>query len=1019
MLVLRAIYTLDTEVLPQCRERGVRGKNHSAFDTPREVDEASRGLCHLKLNFVERAPREECVYHAEITSDDYTCLIYLEAIRKDAVVTIDAEPVAIALLKMSEEELLERGGLLDYYLFQSNQAELIQLPFQVVNAAKRNLQGLRFSFADYRTLLLTKIIDQPTPQLTSYLGDVSRHVVYTWLFNSMIDKWALNRDVASRKRIVDVVVDDDQPRHLYYQEYYWLFFSALLRTRKDRMPDPDNFRSALDMMLIKVNRKEDSAQIEQFSALNSAFGDDYNRCWLQMSARVTSKLWRGLDRLIAKFEKVVEVGSAIPAAVESNRREYGNMSLYINEKMNALIQTLISEAPETMFDVKATKRWVEKGESLIHEQIGEKRLYNDVTSKATVVQQSGVVLRTYGYPKRLTSGTKRLQYRKYNTKTLSMKKKKSGNPMFYENDPIHKQTKSSAMLAHTATLGVPLWGNAKEDGTYGYSTFVENSDDDVSDDTEMMDTMLSSGKASEYINNKLHVSTIVIDIDIRPTSKFVLSEQFYRDCQELVESVPGIPANCTHIFFKSTTDSSDSKIGVHHHVRLPPGICCTTEYAKKVILIASEKRYLYPHTIGVFCGLRDGSVYDEAIYPSSHELAKGHMLRCPGNTKADGSRLLVPVYRSDDQALNDIDSSICCVHSYNGSDVGTLLLDINHVNPISDEKYLRNLPGRRLAEFVTSRCAKNIEKLMEEVNKRIVVFLPADPLQIKITKLLQILNDLWDSTGRLAMIKALDSVVGDHGITYTGNQISDCTRQSCLEYNRATETIVLKSRPNAKGFDLCPVRVHRNPHKVVDVEVFYKSSMIQFGLMVGGFKQSCKNKYLYNIPLHMRDVFLTARMKNLVANLLRSLQDDCGWEIITVMEDVDVDIDDNDDHLFSLIDLGEGEGEGEGEECAMAIKVKNRRQLRLRDIEPTDYRKPLAALLTEPYIEDVAIPLLIHDRLLCFKPLSHPSRILLLEFDRKLVFYTDEYSDFLEGLHLKGLDYVAELIKGLDSVVKK
>ena len=308
----------------------------------------------------------------------------------------------------------------------------------------------------------------------------------------------------------------------------------------------------------------------------------------------------------------------------------------------------------------------------------------------------------------------------------------------------------SKRIAEAAAHCVPIWMTHKPncvvptfftlrmavvDDSIADGSAVANGDDDNSDDgvgvkfNMTMDNALSGraiypqrgGHAHEYISSHMHISTLILDCDLKLPAhdpRMIDEPQMYRDMVELVEQIldviaPMLTGQLVHYLFKSTEDGAAPrgqsntgirKYGVHHHICLPPPFVMSSNAACELIDVLNSARYQYPNTIGIDCelnmtnGLRgelNDGVYDTAVYTRTLALhkstARGHGLRGPYQRKADDSRPLVCVHRTDLSTALIPASRLYAHAAHHGTSplVGSVIERFIGALPITDEAFLR------------------------------------------------------------------------------------------------------------------------------------------------------------------------------------------------------------------------------------------------------------------------------------------------------------------------------------------
>ncbi len=504
--------------------------------------------------------------------------------------------------------------------------------------------------------------------------------------------------------------------------------------------------------------------------------------------------------------------------------------------------------------------------------------------------RTNVLIRSYGYAERLTN--KKIIYKRVNLPSLTnsaLNRKKLHCPyiadnendqkicLFYEHPNI---SSSQKILGWTGMLATPSWHSATETG-FSFNIFIPQKNTAQStyfDIDDMLRQIIQDGKSCEIIHDRLHITTLILDIDIIPFySVSIDRNQLYEDLIELIEyALKEIP-DIEHYLFSS---KGDGKIGIHHHIVFPNNVACTHQFAQELIMALNELRYIFPNTVGVYCG--DRAVFDTNIYKINNEKVQYqtndgeidiqipklnfHGLRCPFQVKYDNSRqLLLVKYKSKIKHDGVPPLRTMFAHASNcvGDEYGKVYYSYSGVKSISDMGYYSKLQRERIDNYANSFCENNITAICKAINKKIIMF---DEWEIDFPSiaekefLLRSLNEIWENSGKSLMRRMLNKTVGDFNTRYHQGEIQKALSQSRLIIR--DNKIVLSSRPSATTFDLCPVRVHKKKHaNGVVIQIIYKTSMIRFGLQIISFKEKCRNIFLDEVYLLFKDMLVSTRIR--------------------------------------------------------------------------------------------------------------------------------------------------------------
>jgi hypothetical protein len=276
-------------------------------------------------------------------------------------------------------------------------------------------------------------------------------------------------------------------------------------------------------------------------------------------------------------------------------------------------------------------------------------------------------------------------------------------------------------------------------------------------------------------------------------------------------------------------------------------------------------------------------VADEAIYESK---VRFDALRLPFQTKADGTRRLNCIYRTDGKGVGEpIDTEHLFVHSNNTTDssmVGNLLYLITNLFHLSDAEYSKRMQVDTTNEYVSTKCANTTQGVIMAVNNKSLII--EDEATI-----LAILNEAWVKEGRKSIKNLLATTRGDDGAKYTNANIVHSLADSKI----IIDAVQFKLVSGQRFFLLCPVRVHNNPHKEGGVTLCIVTSpnMTRYGLVVRSFK-SCNNQYLWDVRIPMVPIFGADLIRARLATKLKVL---CNMQGFTLNEAVFSQRDNNDD----------------------------------------------------------------------------------------------------------------------------
>lgn len=731
-----------------------------------------------------------------------------------------------------------------------------------------------------------------------------------WKMMELVDNWSGKQ----RLSYIATTGDDVSETHrsLQIHEYTWMYFHLYIRLSCDDLQDSHTMHTILaKIKLDKMKHPKEDERSAGFTNFNN--GNRLNptmiKLWNSLSYHYGTNLQEAEEqyhKLNKDLKQTVVVCRSIPELIESKRRELSHTVLYTAIELNSLAIENISSTPGDIFDIDAFEKWRDERMEVIEEKTNIQETYTRVFKDMSIDYKEDVPLRLYGYG--CTDAYEPIRTANLNQSMFASDLLPAPGPhsktlakyeMPYDNQ---RMTGTSRALCMAATHMTPIWMSMKEDGGKEFIVIKQKQNGMFTMDDILSKVMTKDGARNiEFISSGLHVSTMIFDIDLSPTPmrNDLNITKLCKDIVDLTNMVldklaPVVSSkNVTHYLFHSEMPDPDQpkeKYGIHHHVRLPDNVVMTTEVVGCIVNVLGQIRYLYPDTIGLFAGKKNYDVYDSCIYsikendgsisttnlaiPNSVKM-KYHGLRLPGQVKADGKKKLICVYRSDGLPCDaEIPVGAKMAHGpFDGKQrTGTVIHRVFGIKHISDEEYLKNLESERLNNYVKNKSYGNAVDLMKALNKQMVLFKEWDdsfPSKMDYEKMEGILNELWKNGGMDTMRNALKMTRGDRGHRYTKLSIDRVLNGSRIKYSERQNAFMLVSRECAAsdGFELCPVRVHNNPHnKGAMINVIYIEDMISFGFWVGGFK-SCKKTYLDKVYMQMAGITITNSIKNNVMSL--------------------------------------------------------------------------------------------------------------------------------------------------------
>ena len=369
----------------------------------------------------------------------------------------------------------------------------------------------------------------------------------------------------------------------------------------------------------------------------------------------------------------------------------------------------------------------------------------------------------------------------------------------------------------------------------------------------------ANGKCHELIHSELHITTLVIDIDIKSGLSYTQADAAVvaKDAVTLFSDLAAVvfPTACklTHYVFWSRSEQSTNKLGLHHHIRLADGYAITHMVAGEIVKILADLRFLYPKTVGVFCGKDNDNVYDTNIYSLNEAGFSSHSLRLPGQYKPDGTHQLSCIFRTDNMPVaHPIPWRVCYAHSpHEQSSGGILISKLVGIRHINNRDYLDRTQSDLLNSFIRVRHTHTIKGLMHAFNQLTYMFNIDDydtPSDRDVTTLLNIVGKLWVDVGVKKMTTALGTARGDNQTQYTLHDITQAMRSTKIVAVKDELRVVGQ---NGTSFPICPVRVHNTPHaNGVEIGISMKpgGAVLAFRI-VTVFKPSCRGQFIFSVDL--------------------------------------------------------------------------------------------------------------------------------------------------------------------------
>ena len=632
---------------------------------------------------------------------------------------------------------------------------------------------------------------------------------------------------------------------------------------------------------------------------------------------MTAALNGCMDELLREFRLLRKLratslknASELPADHERLRQKYRMFPLFISTLVEKCVCADIASAPTSLYDGLLITDWVGTRKMETSELTTADKLFDTVYDCIKPVVSRNRLLFLYGNTDLLLNRyddpsapsqlyeVKRLgalSRQPYTIQRLSDTNETYSLPMDDDDTNIVCQR-----IAEAAGFMTPIWMQHRLETGHVYMTLQRTTRksngcgmDEILNGRSIYP--VSDGYSHEYISNRMHVSTLILDCDLySDRDKRIDEHQLYVDMVSLVNSVmkrcEGIGGQLVHYLFRSSNVRSGArggavrvddnlqhrKYGIHHHVGLPTPYVMTNGACGQIVKILNTVRYKFPGTIGVECygdnfESNNSNVYYPMIYVDDNvrraSVGRGHALRGVDQHKEDGTQRLVCVYRTDELP---VDAPIPTHRKYAHAGlvskelVGNVIDRFVDIRSITDEEYLRDSETTTVDSYARQRCTDTIPGIAAEINKRCVLFVPGSyGAKETVVCLLVLLNSLWDEyNGRVSMMAHMTAARGNGGIVYSKRDkksmqnlarfvSSESGKKACLalvpEMGRTTTTIA-----GVAYLPFCPNRPHHTRNNAggdrggggssggVRVNVFYRSGMVSFGLTTQCFKTSCQ-----------------------------------------------------------------------------------------------------------------------------------------------------------------------------------
>ena len=822
--------------------------------------------------FCHQMPPNE---HFELPSN-IKGIIILEGMHRYGVTNIQSYPVGILLLKGNN--YIRRSLILHSFFTRSDLYEdYCQILWfsnkDVIEFANyyQESDDLSWSYLIYKAKAL--IDSSCQSRICSNLYEIIRD---TTSFCSAIQEWIEKSSLFTEASYI-LRYEQNLRRSLTHTERLWLAMHILCRTWKNDLLHSSLLNLSLDCIRVTTDVVEPQIFIGRITHEVAV------RCaCVATQEETTNQLIQGWNENFTRYKSCKRAyKNYVGVPLDHIHHTYSQFNMYISHEIDSLVRQAIVKAPANPFDQNEVINWCKSINYELTHKFDPENVFKNIFMQMKCIDRDSSPFILYDL---LEPSINLLCSKVYSLKKKnfdinleapiykpSLFKIVSGNlsnvtslqnPLTTEKrysytlltQLVRNLTPVQQKLLEASFTRTPLWCCHKN----GRRTFYRLRRDEhigmnITDIMEKHIYPSNGGNAftHEIINFRMHVSTIVIDIDIKPSSRVenIDIQCFIGDLIKLTETILEkckLNGRCIHYVFQSKTNqmsliSSGLKCGLHYHIRLPHDTVMTVVACKQLIDILNETRFIYPKTIGLHVTNANQHIFDTAIYQAQ----SFHSLRGPYQTKDDGSSKLVCVFRSDNGDLNDIPNLHKFVHSPHinpntGNYViqGRIIDKFTEVHLIRDEVFLKKIGEHSINKYAKKVCHMSVDGIMKEINKRCVIFSMAYA-DLDVNLLETIANELWQKSKNEVM-KRMATPKPDESV-YMADEI-DLVNDIHFQHNLSNNSLSMTINGCFK-MPICLMRAHHNFVSSTIGWVGYDKDMIRLGLFVHCFKESCRSKH--------------------------------------------------------------------------------------------------------------------------------------------------------------------------------
>lgn len=606
-----------------------------------------------------------------------------------------------------------------------------------------------------------------------------------------------------------------------------------------------------------------------------------------MNKTVTVHLMQQYTQCVEAFERNTLAYQVVSDQMKKYRDEYHFFRLYVSHTLDTFTTNAIQIAPLSVFDEEATNKWVSMILPMVNKSLCLETVCESIIKEAYVKVRYGdfILYNTLDNVTKELAKTYNISCPssfKFETKHGTLNASIYNEPkLFWNKDSEYiLPWNSGASPSHRRCLlssntRTPIWLNwPPTQSTPTHSWLIPS----IVPYAKQLESILEDlnqfgGYVHEMINPYMHVSTLILDVDIKPLHPNDTMPQHFKKIQEsfmqdmcyLIEYVltrllgSVLKMEQLHCYvFESKRASDEEKIGFHIHVALPSGIVFADKLVcQDVVKILNNMRIKYPNTLG----LLGSNLFDVAIYGSSI-----HAIRGPYQRKPSGKDPLCCVYRTDQKPLTEkIPLQHQFVHGYQISTntnekvlQGQIVTKIQGFKLLDDDIFLGELSNMKINGGIRSLCSHEIVDIMNNINNMCVIFTCVGPRSSSDAVLLeQMANDLW-----VKHKHKIECRMHDEG--YPVEQIKYIIHDTIFAIDKAGLSLVDRNTFRSK-FPICLMKNHRSEPSDVMYRIKYGKKMIKMIITASCFKESCHGQNrLLGGNMEMMPVFLTPCVKKRV-----------------------------------------------------------------------------------------------------------------------------------------------------------